>query len=234
MNTDDMHVLAAAYTLDAIDDDERREFESHLDSCSECRMEVSEFYDTVGLLGAASAEQPPSGMRTAVLERVSQTRQVPPRVTGSEPVSLVSRLRRSTSTWVAAAAALIAVAAGGYAWHEHQSYDSYRSSQTQVETVLAAPDARTEHAAAKGGGKMTVVRSSTARKAVIIPSDMPALTSGRVYQLWVISKGVPLPRSVLSGKPQLVNDVRASDSIAVSIESHPGATKPTNIIISGV
>lgn len=234
MNSDDMHVLAAAYTLDAIDADERREFESHLDSCSECREEVSEFFDTVALLGAASAELPPPGMRTAVLERVSRTRQAPPRVTGPERPALVTRLRRSTSTWIASAAALIAVAAGGYAWQEHQNYNSYRSSQTQVETILAAPDARTEHAAAKGGGKMTVVRSSTARKAVIIPSDMPTLTSGRVYQLWVITNGVPLPRSVLSGKPQLVNDVRASDSIAVSIEAHPGAKKPTNIIVSGV
>ena len=70
--------------------------------------EVSEFFDTVALLGAASAELPPPGMRTAVLERVSQTRAGATASTGPERVALITRLRRSTSTWIAAAAALIA------------------------------------------------------------------------------------------------------------------------------
>jgi anti-sigma-K factor RskA len=234
MNTDDMHVLAAAYTLDAIEPEERREFESHLDSCAQCRQEVSEFAETVGVLGAAAAELPPPGMRTAVFERIAHTRQAPPRVVVPEHVAFVTRLRHSAAALTAAAAALVAVAAGGYAWHEHQTYDSYRSTQAQVTTILAASDAHTEHVAAKGGGKMTVVRSASARKAVVIPSHMPSLTAGRVYQLWVVADGVPLPRTVLSGKPQIIDDVRSNDVIGVTVEAHPGATKPTlPMIING-
>ena len=36
-----IHELSAAYALDALDGDERREFEEHLTHCADCRQEVA-------------------------------------------------------------------------------------------------------------------------------------------------------------------------------------------------
>ena len=42
------HEQAAAYALDALDPDERRAFEAHLDGCARCREEVASFGDEIG------------------------------------------------------------------------------------------------------------------------------------------------------------------------------------------
>lgn len=76
--TTDVHELAGAYALDALDDDERRSFERHLDDCGDCRFEVDEFQATGALLGTIADEEPPPGMRDRLLAAVAQTPQAPP------------------------------------------------------------------------------------------------------------------------------------------------------------
>jgi len=49
----DVHNLAGAYALDALDEVERLLFERHLASCAACRAEVDEFRLTASRLGAA-------------------------------------------------------------------------------------------------------------------------------------------------------------------------------------
>ena len=48
----DVHDLAALYVLDALPNDERRTFESHLEECRDCRKEVQELRETASSLGA--------------------------------------------------------------------------------------------------------------------------------------------------------------------------------------
>ena len=50
MTNDELHELTAAYALDALDPDERRDFEQHLSECERCRAEVAALGETVGLL----------------------------------------------------------------------------------------------------------------------------------------------------------------------------------------
>jgi anti-sigma factor RsiW len=61
VTTDDRHTLAGAYSLDALDDVERREFEEHLRTCDACRAEVAGFAATAAYLGIAAAVSPPPG-----------------------------------------------------------------------------------------------------------------------------------------------------------------------------
>jgi len=51
--------LAAGYVLGAIDPEDRREFEAHLEECEECRKEVGSLAPIPGLLSRAPAETDP-------------------------------------------------------------------------------------------------------------------------------------------------------------------------------
>ncbi|MFI0371136.1 anti-sigma factor domain-containing protein [Actinomadura sp. 1N219] len=83
--TDDVHALAGAYALDAIDDaEERRLFESHLAACEPCAAELREFRATTARLGTAVAEAPPPHLRARVLADIRHVRQLPP-ITPSLP-----------------------------------------------------------------------------------------------------------------------------------------------------
>ncbi|MFI0407718.1 anti-sigma factor domain-containing protein [Actinomadura sp. 3N508] len=76
---EDVHALAGAYALDAIDDaEERRLFESHLAGCETCAAELAEFRATATRLGLAVAEAPPPRLRGQVLADIRRVRQLPP------------------------------------------------------------------------------------------------------------------------------------------------------------
>lgn len=78
----DRHTMTGAYAVGALSGEERRAFESHLAECAECAQEVGEFEATAARLGAAEETVPPPRMRAAVLERISQVRQLPPDIEG--------------------------------------------------------------------------------------------------------------------------------------------------------
>ncbi|TDB76535.1 anti-sigma factor [Actinomadura sp. KC216] len=83
---EDVHALAGAYALDAIDDaEERRLFESHLAGCETCAAELSEFRATAARLGVAVAEAPPPRLRGRVLADIRRVRQLPPVTPGLPP-----------------------------------------------------------------------------------------------------------------------------------------------------
>uniref|UniRef100_UPI001C5D983F zf-HC2 domain-containing protein n=1 Tax=Nonomuraea rhizosphaerae TaxID=2665663 RepID=UPI001C5D983F len=81
--TSELHTLAGAYALDAVDDDlERRRFEAHLAECPECTWEVATFHETAARLAGAVAVDPPLAMKQRVFDRIEQVRQAPPPVRG--------------------------------------------------------------------------------------------------------------------------------------------------------
>ena len=53
--TSELHHLAGAYALDALEESERAAFEQHLASCDWCTVEVADFRATAAVLAIASA-----------------------------------------------------------------------------------------------------------------------------------------------------------------------------------
>src|SRR5437868_2617621 len=103
---DQLHDLAAAYALDALAPEERREFEEHLRSCEACRADLAELTDAAAALAyAAEAPAPPAGVREAVLEAAR-----------AERPNVVPLRRTWTAPWIAAAAAAAALAIGLGLW----------------------------------------------------------------------------------------------------------------------
>jgi anti-sigma-K factor RskA len=78
---------------------------------------------------------------------------------------------------------------------------------------------------------VTVVASATLNEGVAVLSDMPPLSNGRVYQLWVMygqqakSVGV-MNRDVLAGT-QVFAGVDGATAFAISAEKVGGAPAPT-------
>jgi anti-sigma-K factor RskA len=74
----DVHDLAAAYALDALDPTEQQEFELHLDGCADCRREVAELRETAsGLVLSEEVPPVPPTLRASVLAGIVGVEQLP-------------------------------------------------------------------------------------------------------------------------------------------------------------
>ena len=79
MGSEQLHELSAAYALDALDPNEREEFELHLSTCAGCRADVAAFTETAAALAyAAPPADPPPRLRADILRRAAEDR--PPAV----------------------------------------------------------------------------------------------------------------------------------------------------------
>lgn len=78
--TRELSTLAAAYALDAVSEDERLFVEAGLGSYPEIAREVEELRTAAGLLAEPLTEQPPAWLRSSVLSRIAEVRQLPPQI----------------------------------------------------------------------------------------------------------------------------------------------------------
>ena len=233
----DVHTLAGAYALDAIDHLERTGFEHHLAECPSCAAEVAELTKTMAALSDATAEVPPARLRAAVLARSAatpQTRRAVHRRTFRLPGVRWQRL-------TAAAAAVIALGCGAVGYEiADQSVppDSTRVSaeDKQIAAVLTAPDARMHSAPAIESGQVTVVSSDSLNEAVAVLAKLPFPGAGHAYQLWVISDGAPRSAGVLAtgstGATELVSGTRGAQLIGVTREPAGGSRTPTQPLVA--
>jgi len=84
MTGPEAHALTGAYACNALDAEERAEFEEHLAECEECAREIAGFSETTAVLAMAEAQTPPESLYPAVIARIEATRQLPPLTTPAE------------------------------------------------------------------------------------------------------------------------------------------------------
>ncbi|EPH40001.1 anti-sigma factor [Streptomyces aurantiacus] len=230
------HSLAVPYALDALDPDETRRFERHLETCPRCTDEVRALAaDTVRLARAASVPAPPD-LRERILTAVRATEQEAP-----EPVpDAGARNARGTPArarvlvaLTASAAALALVAAGFLAFalvRTDDRLDEERAMAREIAHVLAAPDARAADARGVRGCGLGVVASRSLRQAVVTATGLEGPPGGRAHQLWELRAGAA-PRSLglLDGEtPVVADDLGArAGSLAVTVEPARGSGRPT-------
>ena len=206
----DTHALAGAYAVNAVTDEERRSFETHLDQCADCSAEVAELRAAAATLASDVELPPPPALRASVLAAVSQTRQLSPLQPSAQtplpvepiepaeplasPPTIVSadgaasrgdelaarRQRRGLRPWLAAAVAAAVITIGGVAW---QPWDDSSTRLTATEQVLRADDAQRLELP-MGSSEITLVRSRAVGRAVFLADAMPTPPSGKAYQLW--------------------------------------------------
>ena len=144
--THDPHHLTGAYAAGALDDAETAEVEAHLEVCADCAREVADLREALAELSLLTEATPPPELRSAVLASIRTVRPLPPLpavapvVAQDEWRPMVATVtplapRRRALTWLATAAAVIALVAGGFAWHP---WAPDRPAVTTAQSVLSS------------------------------------------------------------------------------------------------
>jgi anti-sigma factor RsiW len=231
MTTSDIHALAGAYVLDAIDDVERAAFARHLAGCEACAIEVAELRETVTRLADESWSAPPPRMRDEVLAKVRRTRQLGPgrpEREGATPALL--RWRRRTA--IAVAAGILVAGAGTATWAvQQQEVQRQRAVNESVQAVLVAPDAVVRSSAVEGGGRMTMVVSRSLDQGVVV-LDATRPADDQAYQLWrvgdsIVDAGVLDPGQGTATR--VITGVNSVDAVALTLEPAGGSAQPSKL-----
>ncbi len=254
-NHDAMHELTGLYVLGALDQAERRAFETHMASCAACAAEVRTLAGVARALPYGVPQvDPPAGLRDRVLGAAQ--------VRAFEPGPLPDTARTFNAGWLAAAALLvIAVGLGAYAVtlreqigglelqladaitrlnrSEQQVAVAVRSTEAAEArmAVLTAPDLLQvdlsgQKPAPQARGRAFLSRS---RGLLFAANALPPLPAGRTYQLWYLTATAPVSAGLLQPDAggQIVTafqppvDTLTPTGFAVSIEPEGGVPQPT-------
>lgn len=181
----------AAYALGALDADEIRALESHLETCQECQAELADYQSlTTGLLEAVPPKVPPPELRRKLIAQLpsnqNQTR------TSSLRADIFSRF----SLGQVAATVIVLVLLGLNIFSSVQIRDLQRqqtllaerlSNEQTAIAMLAYPStqALTVNPDVQNlAGSMLVDREK--RIAVLVLWNLPPLEAGQTYQAWLI------------------------------------------------
>ncbi|WP_197371943.1 anti-sigma factor, partial [Streptomyces clavuligerus] len=227
----DVHTLAAAHALNALEDDDREAFTHHLRHCEECRQDVAEFEATAARLATAVAQPPPPAVKERTMLAIDGVRQQPPR-TAAPGTGWRSRRRIAMPLALAASLAAAASFAGLATWQHHTSEEHRRrAAQSQrhlddIGGVLAASDARTAHGRARNGALVTVVASTSRGRAVVTATGLPEPASGTTYQLWLDQGGTMRPAGFIhrDGTVLLDGDPSGATALGLTREPSPGSS----------
>ncbi len=234
----DIHQLAAAYALDAVDERERAEFEAHYPTCAICQPEVAGFRETLSQVAAGVAVPPPASVKAGVMAEISATRQLSPLLPDSVIDLAIHRQRRQRmGRLLTAAAAIVLIGIGAFAvGRQSNSDDGYPAA---AEAVLARPDARITTLDGTGTGTFRVAWSASANQIVVMGDGLADPGDGKAYELWLIDDaGAHAVRLLDRADGAQVRRVISIDGSptqwAITVEPEGGVDKATgDIIFSG-
>ena len=224
----DLHHLAAAYTLDALDADERAAFEAHYPSCEICAAEVADFRETAAVLAADVATPPPGDLKASVMAEVAQTRQLSPR--RGEVVALDrarARRRRVVQAIGAAAAAVLLVVATAVV--TGRDGDDFGPLLEAVDASFVTLEGDT--------GSIEAIWSDELDQVLVQATGLADPGQGFTYALWSLRDGSATAAGLFmpdaDGSLAEVIDVDDLDPAAwgVTIEPDGGSPQPTGEVL---
>jgi anti-sigma-K factor RskA len=229
----DIHLLAAAYALDALDVGERAAFEAHYPACAICRPEVAGFRETLAQVAAAVAVAPPASVRAGVMAEISTTRQLSPRDSVVDMTSYRHRRQRVLRMVTVAAAVILLVIGGFVVGRRSSDGNGYADA---VDAVFARGDTRSATLAGTGRGSFHIFWSPSANEVVVMGDGLTDPGPGKAYELWRIDDTGPHAVQLLDkadgGQVRRVLTVDGSpDQWAVTVEPESGVDAPTSDVI---
>lgn len=226
---DDLLALAVPYALHALSDDERDALESRLSTAGLAVADA--FYDevravreTMAVVAAASAEEPPAELRGRLLSAVA-----------NDNVRFLPPSNRRRTAWMSVAAAL---AVGLITVGIGVSLRPPAQTPSTAEQVFAASDVHTISGAIPAGGTATVVFSRDRNAGVLVMNDVPPPALGTVYQMWLVSDsgatsaGTMDAQAVAPSTTAVLTDLGNSKKLKFTVEPGSGSTQPTGQVIA--
>ena len=213
--------LLPGYSLGILDEEEKSGVREHLAACAACRAELASFRETAGRLAAAAPQRDlPAGLEARIMRAV-RGRPLPRRPARSW-------FSRPALTGIAAAFA-VALGAGNLLQWTGVLAPAARGTPPRLATAVLSGTGGAPEAYG------TIVLDPKDNKGVLAVTGLPALDTGRQYQLWLIrdgqrrSAGVFSPDSDGYGSMLLTvpADFRDFQSFGVSVEPRGGSPAPT-------
>lgn len=221
--------LATPYALHAVSVAEAADIDRRLasvrpDVAQAFADEVRSVRETMAVLSALTAVEPPETLRDSVLGAVAAdpVRQLHP--------AAPRRNRWRTAALAAAAVLVIGLGAVGIGLAVRPN----SPAQTTAEQVFAAPDVQTVSGNIPGGGKATVMFSKDRDAGVLVMNDVPPPKPGTVYQMWLVDKDGPHSAGIMDAKAvapsttAVLNDLGSSKALAFTVEPPGGSPVPTS------
>jgi hypothetical protein len=221
--------LAAPYAMHAVPDEERADIDRRVAAAPSAvaaafNDEVRAFRETLAIVSAATAADPPAGLRGAVLAPI-----------GTAEPSVIRQIGwRRTILASAAAAVVVGAAAFGVGVLMRPPAKS-----TVAEQILAAPDVRTV-SGPLAHGTATVMFSRERNAGVLVMNNVPPPSPGTVYQMWLIgangptSAGTMGSAAVTPSTTATLSDLSGSTALAFTVEPGTGSPQPTSPILAAL
>jgi hypothetical protein len=226
-NDPDLVALATPYALHAMSEAEladidRRVAAAPAEIAQAFADEVRAIRETMAVVSAATAVEPPQQLRDRVLSEVSAdpVRQLRPRIK-----------RWQTAVLAAAAALVIGLGALGVGV-------ALRPPASTAEQVFAAPDVQTVSGEIPTGGTATVVFSREKNAGVLVMNNVSPPAPGTVYQMWLIddqgphSAGTMDAKAVAPSTTAVLPELGDSQVLAFTVEPGSGSSQPTTPIFA--
>lgn len=253
-NDTSMQELAAAYALGALSAEEMRAFETFLATSPETQREVAEYREVGAMLATATrGPAPGADLKTRVLDRIAANKLT------ALPPARGQRTAVPAPMWIALAASLaLATWLGASLYSTRNALATRSATEDSVRTALAAVRDRltqrekTLNWILEPGIELSVLNSTgnaepkiqffvnrQKRVAMVHAVHLSPMEAGKVYQLWFIQDGKPVPsvtfNSEADGHALVENiEVPAGAGIthtAVTVEPAGGSAAPTSAVI---
>lgn len=228
----DIHALSGAYAVDALDPNERADFEQHLAGCDSCRAEVAGLREAATHIAETTMAAPPAALRAQVLAGIEHIRPLPPQIrAGRTHWSLRQRL---APLLVAAVVAL-----GLIMWQPWQGGNDNGRQLSAVSQIQQASDAHVVTQSLTNGASVTWYHSTDLGRTALVVHKMPKLSTDKVYELWLQNPaGQMVPAGFLtpkSGNTVVLDDsVDAPKGAGITVEPAGGSPAPTTTPITTV
>jgi anti-sigma-K factor RskA len=224
-NDPDLIALATPYALHAVPDAELADIERRLAAAPPAVAqafadEVRAVRETMAVMSATTAVEPPDRVRQQLLTQVS----------GESVRTVRPRVNRWQTIGLAAAAALV-IGLGALAIGTALQP---RPTPSTAEQVFAAPDVRSVSGQIPSGGTATVVFSREKNAGVLVMNNVAPPKPGTVYQMWLIdnkgshSAGTMEAKNVTPSTTAVLSNLGDSQTLAFTVEPPGGSAQPTS------
>ena len=193
----DFKDMIPARALSALDAEEARALDDHLDECAECRGELRDWEETAAAMAISTNPVEPSPkVREQLLSEIRKDLETP------EVIPFRSATRNVWTSFgslgaMAAVVLLTALIVGLIVmWRQNQATQDELARSKEFMQLVATPGSRVTELSGVdlGAGATAKLVYDNAGHAMLMANKLPTVPEGKAYQLWfIVGNNPPMP-----------------------------------------